>query len=560
MNPWILSFAGSAFTGPRSTGNSLFATGTAIAGATMNGGTVRRAASSGGSPCRRHTLPYGECRVHACLELAGSVLGLCVLQGDRYRGCGSPGGASLPKGWFGSYEYHGLPIPVLYEDRAAFQRWCSSQTPLMRIGVINLRGLRPRVRAEVQGGWHAPGQGEQRSVGELPWIQAMVEFCHRQRVDSLTGVDPAQCRNERVRRMIREMHGELRVVYHSPADTRDAGYLETEHFGVRFAGRSSRFDLTVVPQRWLRDLLWDRAAEKLRSPQCPRTGGFLDMLRKACVELGTFLEGHAPQGGHVPEIVSAEHRERFVVEYRRRERTRQPALALHSRGKGEPVIVTSALRHQMFNAGRQVLRGALESGELERIGLNRGFITALPPGGRITVRTRSPFPDEVAKALTGQTNLTQLAEVHDPRDRGLRDMWETIVATGRRVGEVTSLRLECIGRYNGLAMLWHDQTKVGRYDEAIRIPDTVYERLTPRKRQTLTRFADRHGGRQATPQERTAMALFPTCVRNIDSRKPMSSSWFSEKFRDWVNGVDLGRHVAHQARHTLATQLPMPGR
>ncbi|WOX26370.1 hypothetical protein [Streptomyces solicathayae] len=56
----------------------------------------------------------------------------------------------------------------------------------------------------------------------------------------------------------------------------------------------------------------------------------------------------------------------------------------------------------------------------------------------------------------------------------MRDIWETIVATGRRCSEVVGLRLDCIGRYRGLAMLWHDQTKVGNYNEGIRIPGTGF--------------------------------------------------------------------------------------
>jgi hypothetical protein len=42
-------------------------------------------------------------------------------------------------------------------------------------------------------------------------------------------------------------------------------------------------------------------------------------------------------------------------------------------------------------------------------------------------RTRSPFPDEVARALADEDNLRRLAEVYDPFDRGLRDAWETII-------------------------------------------------------------------------------------------------------------------------------------
>src|SRR5206468_2348408 len=77
-----------------------------------------------------------------------------------------------------------------------------------------------------------------------------------------------------------------------------------------------------------------------------------------------------------------------------------------------------------------------------------------------------------------------------------------------RVSEVLGLRLDCTGRYGGLAMLWHDQTKVGRYDQAIRIPESLSGRLAARRETTVSRFIARHG-RAPTAAEREAMALSP---------------------------------------------------
>jgi integrase len=110
----------------------------------------------------------------------------------------------------------------------------------------------------------------------------------------------------------------------------------------------------------------------------------------------------------------------------------------------------------------------------------------------MTQRSRRPFTDEIARALADRDNLARLAGTFDPSDRGIRDMWETIVATGRRSSEVISLRLDCVGRYGGLPMLWHDQTKVGNYDEAIRIPEYIYQTITERQHKTLTRFEHHH--------------------------------------------------------------------
>jgi hypothetical protein len=160
--------------------------------------------------------------------------------------------------------------------------------------------------------------------------------------------------------------------------------------------------------------------------------------------------------------------------------------------------------------------------------------------------------------LADEDNLRRLAEAHDPRDRGLRDIWETIVFTGRRCSEVVTLRLDCTGRYHGLPMLWHDQTKVGNLNAAVRIPETLYSRLDERRATSIARFENRHG-RPPTAAERSAMALFPTHIRNPQMDKSISSSFFGGQFRAWADSLDLGRHVAHQARHTMATNLLRAG-
>ena len=155
-----------------------------------------------------------------------------------------------------------------------------------------------------------------------------MDLCHRQRCDSLLDADLYRCTNRYDRRIAEEILAELKLAYLTPADTREAGYIQTQHFGVLFPKRSGRYSLTAVPQRWLRDLLWDYLAGVLRSPQCPRTASFMDCARKGCVELGAFLQAQAPGGGHDPALLRAEHIERYVAEVRRRERLKLPTLKL----------------------------------------------------------------------------------------------------------------------------------------------------------------------------------------------------------------------------------------
>jgi hypothetical protein len=422
---------------------------------------------------------YGTCQVAACPDLAATPLGLCSGHQGHYRADGRPGGAALPQTWSRTYELQGRPVPVSYRDEEQFRGWCASQPPMPWPGQINLLGLAALAAAEIRWGLFAHTQRQRHTRWDTGWVQALANTCRARGTGSLTELDLSSCTTFAVL-VAREILHDLRLAYFTPETSRDAGFIETDHFGVRFHERGSHFDLTGISQRWLRDLLWDYLAGLLSSPDCPRTGGTFDAFRRAATELGAFLAVDAPGGGHDPALLAAAHIQRFAADQRHREREGLASLAMR-RQDGTPSIITTTTRAITFNHARKLLRWALDCGAAEQAGLSREFITAMPAAGPTPVRKRSPFPDEVARALADEASLARLAGVYDPSDFGLRDMWETIIVTGRRVSEVLGLRLDCTGRYGGLAMLWHDQTKVGRYDQAIRIPEPLSGRLAQRR-------------------------------------------------------------------------------
>ena len=432
---------------------------------------------------------------------------------------------------------------------------------MLRPDQVNLRGLHPLLRAEIQWGmcWHTR---RQHGKWELAPIQRLADYGRARGLRSLTDLAPEdpglrKAAGREGARIASSIAGGLHPLYVTPAETREAGYILTGHFGRKLSDRRSRIDLDRISQRWLRDLVWDHFADVLRSPSCPRSGSTFDHTRRAGLELSAFLELAAPGGGHDPRVLTAGHMHKFAADQRQREL--DGLTSLGARGvHGKPSIVTANTRQAVFTRTRRLLRGALESGEAGRLGLDRGFITAMPAPGRVVQRTRAPFTDEVARALADEASLQALARDHDPLDRGLRDAWETIIVTGRRCGEVLKLRLDCLGRYGGLPMLWHDQTKVGNYDEAIRIPERTCQMLEARQRKTLDLFQERNN-RPPTPGERAAMALFPTIFRNRDCRHALSYKWFHKGFKNWIDSLDIGRQVPHQARHSLATSLLRAG-
>ncbi|MGW7362480.1 hypothetical protein ACWGI8_03430 [Streptomyces sp. NPDC054841] len=405
---------------------------------------------------------YGECLVAACAGLADGPLGMCYVHLLRYRSEGRPGGARRA----GS-PGPGVPVnEVTHTDVAAFRRWCRAARPLSRTGTVNLLGLPPLARAEFQWGLLTHAQKTHRTLWPLWHIQAVVNLARDRGVVSILDLLSSDSTEltDYARSILREIADELRIVYVTPQESKEAGFLETEHFGVRYKRRSSHFDLTDVPQRWLRDLFWERCARRLRSPQAPRSPQHIDAGRRACVELGVYLTVIAPGGGHDPAVLTEDHMRRFVADQNKRAREGLPSLAV--RRDGRPMKVTGGTRRQVFSHARALLREALETGEAERIGLPREFIVELPAALR-TERTRNPFPDPVARALADEANLKLLADRFDAGDMGHRDIWETLVFTGRRASEVTELRLECTAILRGAAFLWHDQTV--RHESRMRI-------------------------------------------------------------------------------------------
>ncbi|WP_329449281.1 site-specific integrase (plasmid) [Streptomyces sp. NBC_01426] len=497
--------------------------------------------------------PFGHCKVQACPDPAENPIGMCMRHVRQYRKEDSPGGARLPIQWGRWLANRGKPVVVLYDDELEFRKWCLETHPVNRTdGKVSLLRLRPLVKAEIQ--WcmlqHTQVKVE-TGHWPLPWIQKLADDCRKQQVNSLADLDFDGMR-QAPRLVGKAMLRLLRMVYFTREDTKDAGYLETEHFRVRISNHGGQIDLTCISQRWLRDLLWDQMANRLLVNP-PRSTQPFDLTRRGCAELSAFLEVQAPGGGHDPRVLEGRHMIDFVADQRHRaQHGQRPLAASRRRGGKENDPVTKGMVIGFFNGVRRTLRTALETGDSERIGLDRAFLLAIPGAARPKNRRR-PFTDDVAQALAAETHL-QALEGKDPDDRGLRDIWEGLVTTGRRCREVLELRLECIGRLGGLPMFWYDATNVGNYDQAIRISERLYERVERRQAKTIERFIEREG-RPPTAEERLKIALFPRRAMNRKHVKGMSYGWFNAQFREWINELDIGHCVAHQARHSLATNL-----
>ncbi|MEU6493915.1 tyrosine-type recombinase/integrase [Streptomyces sp. NPDC046984] len=401
---------------------------------------------------------------------------------------------------------------------------------------------------------HHALDAEEGAAWPLLWLQAAADCCREQDVNSLVDLDLDAC-PQQARQITKAMLKHLRLVYFSRQDTKDAGFIETDHFGVRFPHTESHIDLTGISQRWLRDLLWDNLAAELTANP-PRSRGPFDARRRGCIELSAFLEAHTPGGGHDPTVLAESHMVDFIADQRHRAKHGLESLGLRRQGRDGTSVMTDGIVCDNLNGTRRLLRDAMETGAAIQIGLDRAFVVILPRSQK-KVGRRKPFSDDVAKALASSQNLAGL-ETLDSDDRGLRDIWEALVVTGRRCSEVLEVRLECIDRHGKIPMFWHDQTKVGNIDEGIRISERCFQRLQDRQTKTIDRFIQRNG-RLPSADERLRLALFPRMPTNRRGLKGVSYGWFSTLFSTWVKGLDLGKAVPHQARHTLATNLLKAG-
>jgi hypothetical protein len=487
---------------------------------------------------------FGKCQVVSCPDRADHPLGLCHRHRTGYIRQGRPGGARTPRRWSHELLRTGEPTPVSYDDEARFLRWCQESDPPLRVnGTLSLLGLRPLVKAEIKWCMFRHTQGQEGSVWPVSWIQRVVDECRRQSVSSLADLDLDPCKVH-VRQIAKVMLQYLRLVYFTREDTREAGFIETEHYGIRFRNTSSHIDLTRITQRWLRDMCWDLMDARLTVGQVRSRAPF-DFDRRGCVELSAYLEVEAPAGGHDPTLLTEAHVVNFVADQRHRARHRLKSLATRACGGAQmPVTVTEVTMSTVFGGARRVLRSGMESGEAERVGLQRRFIITLPYGPKTKGR-RKPFSDEVARALGSEENLKRLA-ASDIEDRGLRDIWEGLVVTGRRCSEILNVRLECVDRQGKVPMFWHDQTKVGNFDEGIRIPERFYELVRQRQVKTIARFVQRKG-RPPTAEERRELALFPRKLTNRELVKGASYGWFQSWFKQWIDSLDIERAVPHQA-------------
>ena len=485
---------------------------------------------------RQHPLPgAGNCLVSGCHGRAELSPPLCRRHRGAWQRAGSPRGGP-------------------------FGRWLSRTGTWGGRGTLPLAGLPPLVAAEIRYGLLAHASEPSPARWHPMWLRTLVRACAERGAASLLELDPDQGGWTRqpasVNRILRELRRHARAVQYTRDETRQAGYLDPGYWGIRFPDRRSAFDLTAIPQPWLRELGWDYLASALDGPGRPRTAGPFEQARRSLVCLAAYLHDQTACQGEQPGMLTAEDARGFAADFRRQVAAGQPARGMVN-ADGSRSAATEISCSIALNAVRKVMRWALEQGRADAP--PREFLIAFPAGRARARRNPRPFSDAVLQALGDPANLALLAQ-RDPHDNGIADIWRIQLRCGRRIGEVVKLRFDCVSEHLSRTWLWVDMTKVGKLDYAIQIPRDVYDLIRARQAKTLDRFRAKLG-RDPSAGERKAIALFPSRVANPAIERPVSVATFNVAFRDWLASeeVDLPGHTTHQARHTLATRLVAAG-
>src|SRR5260370_1681569 len=109
--------------------------------------------------------------------------------------------------------------------------------------MMKLRGVGPVRKAEIQWGLHQHAQIKKRAVWELSCIQRVADLSRTSEIASLAEFADIGCPGlarfgegyaSHIRMTFLEIASGLRCISCTPADAKDAPYLQTHHFRPRF--------------------------------------------------------------------------------------------------------------------------------------------------------------------------------------------------------------------------------------------------------------------------------------------------------------------------------------
>jgi integrase len=443
-------------------------------------------------------------------------------------------------------------------------------------GLVTVDHLPLRLQREVRYAIHRHTNTARRTQWRPRHLQTVLDILGGVGVDTLN--DPAVaeqaqlCRSAEIKRIWVNLPIAARSLAITKQDAKDAGWFDPvivggAPFSSTMGGENRRkvWDLTVVSQRWLRDLLWDHieylALETIGNR--PSDGTVSQRILSARLLSKALRQLREDQGAD-PELLSSSdarafkelwdlwHREKVLVV--EKGNTTPPTLSpltgvLRS-------ALTNGMRHVLeFGRQRSILGPAFDS-----------FLVSFPhyPRPKSNPNPR-PMSDDEFQLLVSEESL-ELLDAADTNNIGMTDIWLTHAYHGGRISETLQLSLGCIGMIGDTQpYLWRDITKVNVIDYGMPCHFPVYQRLLQRQEITRAKLRERYAKDLANLNKRQraamearwdrTMPLFPSPITNPDLQIPVSQSRFRDLFTEWIEKLGLTGITSHRTRATLATSL-----
>lgn len=468
-------------------------------------------------------------------------------------------------------------------DAQMWQAW--TQSKLVRESVGTLAGVRgqltmtelpQQVQREIRYALHRHDQTSRRSHWRPSSLQVIVDWFVAEGIQSLSDPRIAEFadRSDRTR-------GERRILFGLPFAARSLILTETTArsegwFDPAVVGGSPFFssqgdenrikvwDLTLVSQRWLRDLLWEYLKDVSLQPSGKRpVAGTVYSRIGGITLLSRLLREVRADSGEDPALLGDGDARAIKRTWDMWFDEKTPIIVSRKAGTA-PTALSVGSRNNYMSSIRFVLRHSRDKKRLPPT--MDVFIFGLPEYSRLPNQPRPrPLSYRDFQTLVSHESIARLEEI-DRDDLGLADIWLTQAFQGGRISETMKLRLGCVGMIgDAQPYIWRDMSKVKVLDYGMPCYRPVYDRLLSRQEKTRAKLRRRYAkeleqldargrDRLMTKWDRE-MPLFPGATKNPDLVLEPSQSWFRDVWVGWFESLGLQNITTHQTRATLATSL-----
>jgi integrase len=407
----------------------------------------------------------------------------------------------------------------------AFTSWTARVRQPVNSRVLSLRGLPTLLRVELlySIGCRAADQVSVVTGGMRPWVDqlrgagagSVTEF------DLSTLDDVGDAHHVRFARYSVDR---VRLAYADADAERLRDVWDLRLFGV--PGKRRRLDFTPIRQHWLR--------EATKAWTATTTGQLAEMTlrhRVGSVAVLSAVLAAGPGGAENPEAMTRADVERFLA------RIHSPGFRpsqrpFGTRARVQAVEECALMIREARSLGLLPTLGAtfaFRRGDSRRRTIEEGPGRALPEHVVAQLDNRL----ELLKAVPGCTGPARRATLGALGERA-GDVavlaYLLLKATGRRVGEVTSLRLDCldVDEY-GKDVLVYDNHKAARMNRRLPLADSqLVAAIRIQQEWVSDRFAH-------TPRER--LWLLPRPHKNFDGSQHLSGHQILTWIHTWVDRI-----------------------